>query len=657
MRMIQTNGAKKVLIMGSQPELAAAATQAINGAASVIYAATQQDGWEKIKKEGPDVVILGRLEPAGAAYASYIKLREGWATRNKAVVMVDVAGSGAVGGLLTDGERCRVEAGDLLSLDLTNGAVHQLKEKVDELLKGKVNRLKKAVLDSGSFSVVWEQIPGRGAFESSQEKALENARMASRDGRINAISVTDNPSGNPAIATDALCNEIRRLGIEPLMHIAMRDRNRTQFESLLYQLTALNIRNLLVLTGDYPSDSGFQGRSKPVFDLDSVTALQLVKAMNGGMEFEAMHKKTVLAPTDFFTSVAVSPFKHTEGEVMGQYFKLKKKIEAGADFIITQVGYDVRKFHELLMWLKLNGYHTPALASIYVLSRPAAKVMNANQVAGCVVTDKLLAEIERESAGEDKGKSARLNRAAKQYAIARGMGYAGAYIAGQGLTYENVKFILDKGNELVGNWQSLTAEFQYPQDKGFYFFEKDNRTGLNLAEPAARKASVIRSPIYGFSRVVHAVAFKPRGLVFKVLGPIARLVDKSPLLHKPFGFLEHITKVVLFNCMNCGDCALQDVAYICPMSQCPKNQRNGPCGGSSDGWCEVHPGEKKCIWVKAYGRLKSSGQESTIGNNIVPPCNWQLWQTPSWLNYYSGRDHISKRSGIAGPREKAPLTQ
>jgi methylenetetrahydrofolate reductase (NADPH) len=98
--------------------------------------------------------------------------------------------------------------------------------------------------------------------------------------------------------------------------------------------------------------------------------------------------------------------------------------------------------------------------------------------------------------------------------------------------------------------------------------------------------------------------------------------------------------------MNCGDCALFDVGYLCPMSQCPKNQRNGPCGGSFEGWCEVYPGERKCVWVKAYQRLKAMKKESEIGENLVPPCNWELWETSSWLNFYLGRDHLATKAGI-----------
>ena len=131
-----------------------------------------------------------------------------------------------------------------------------------------------------------------------------------------------------------------------------------------------------------------------------------------------------------------------------------------------------------------------------------------------------------------------------------------------------------------------------------------------------------------------------------------RAVDSSSIARKAFHTLEYWIKTALYGCKDCGDCALYDVAYLCPVSQCPKDQRNAPCGGSYYGWCEVYPGEKQCIWVRVYQRLKSQGKEDTIGEHIVPPCNWDLWQTSSWVNYFLGRDHLAKRAGIRRPEKK-----
>lgn len=514
------------------------------------------------------------------------------------------------------------------------------------------NIFKEAILNPDTFCVTWEQIPGRGSFEASQEIVIENARKAAGSGKIYAISLTDNPSGIPAIAPEMFCSEIKKLGIEPLVHFALRDKNRNECESLLHGLSSFGVRNLLVLTGDHTSTAGFKGKGKPVFDLDSVQGLQLVEALNTGLEYDSLGKKSVLIPTDFFAGSAISPFKQTEAELMGQYYKLKKKIEAGTKFIITQVGYDARKLHELVQWQKINNYDIPLIVNIYILSYSIGRTLNANQIPGCVVTDKLLAKLDEERTAKDKGKTARLDRAADMYAIAKGMGFSGAHIGGYGATCDMVEYIIDKGEKLAPKWQELVAEFDFPQENGFYLFEKDERTGLNTEKLASRNAKPANPPVYMFSRLAHKTIFNKDSIIFKGFMPLAKSHDKGPRMKQVFHKFEYINKVMLFDCMDCGDCSLFDAAFICPMSQCPKGQRNGPCGGSYEGWCEVYPGEKQCIWVRAYSRLKKHKEEDSIGEYIVPPCNWELQHTSSWLNYYLGRDHTAKRLGINPPLQK-----
>ena len=525
--------------------------------------------------------------------------------------------------------------------------------KMTDIVNKNANTFKDALLKPGIFCVTWEQVPGRGAFEDSQAAVIENARKAAAKGKIHAISLTDNPGGTPAISPEMFCAEIIKTGIEPLMHFAMRDKNRNECESLLYGLAGIGVKNLLMLTGDYPTSAGFQGKAKPVFDLDSVQALQMINVLNKGLEDDSTGKKNILKPTDFLAGAVISPFKQTEAEMMGQYYKLKKKVEAGAKFIVAQVGYDARKLQELILWAKISDCPIPFIANVYIVPYSAGKTMNANRIPGCIVTDKLLAKLAEERTAPDKGRAARLDRAAKMYAIAKGLGFRGVHIGGHGATYEMVEYIIDQGEELAPNWAEFIHEFDFPQKGGFYLFEKDEKTGLNSDKLAVRNAKPANPPVYMFSRVVHNTVFNKDSIVFKALMPMVKSLDHGPKMSKVFAKFELINKTMLFNCMDCGDCALIDTAYICPMSQCPKGQRNGPCGGSYQGWCEVYPGEKQCIWVRAYTRLKKRKEEGNIGKYIVPPCNWELQHTSSWLNYYLGRDHTAKRLGIKPPETKA----
>ena len=649
----------RVLVIGSIPDFHQLVGRSLEGRFELIYASNETEGLSKARTERPDVLILGYLEPRGSSFRLHKKLREGWITKHILQLVVDIHFPGQPEKAWTSQEALQMDAEDYLSIgtgDVTSliqsmEALH-LTEKIDLKLGERANLLKEAILHPEIFCVTWEQIPGRGAFEMQQELVFDNVKKTAELGKIHAMSVTDNPGGNPAISTEMLCAEMKRVGAEPLVHLACRDKNRSQIESMLYGLAAGGVRNILVLSGDYPSAEGFEGRPKPVFDIDPVNGVRLIETMNQGLEHHAMGKNVALAPTDFYAGVCVSPFKQLESEQMAQYYKLKKKIEAGAAFIITQVGYDGRKFHEVLQWLRVNQHNIPVLANIYVLPYGAAKLMNANGIPGCVVTDKLVAELAEESKTPDKGKSGRLLRAAKLYAITKGMGYAGAHIGGHGITSDMVDFIITKGEELSKNWEPLVAEFDYPQKDGFYLFEKDPKTGLNTRVFAKRPLDPSPPLIYRFSRLAHYLLFNEKSWRFKVLQPVARWVDASPRAKKIFEFFEHLAKAALFHCLNCGDCALFDITYVCPMSQCPKSQRNGACGGSYEGWCEVYPKEQKCIWVQAYERYKAFHEEAKIGSYIVTPCDWNLWQTSSWLNFYLGRDHTAKRLGIKPPQKK-----
>ena len=293
------------------------------------------------------------------------------------------------------------------------------------------------------FVVTWELVPGRGAREKCQEVILDYAQQAAKGNKVDAISITDNPGGNPAILPDILGCEILKLGIEPLVHFTCKDKNRNQIESQLYALDRAGIRNVLVMTGDY-AFNGFYGRPKPVFDLDVPQVLDLISQMNKGLQVPTPKGFTTLKSTNFFAGAAVSPFKATEAEQLMQYSKLAKKIKNGASFIITQVGYDARKFQEVLYIKNMIDKEIALIGNIFILTPGSARLMNQNKIPGCVVTDELLNEIQQEKSNPE----AKLIRAAKLYAVLKGMGYSGVHIGGYNVSYEQVEFVIDRGEEL-----------------------------------------------------------------------------------------------------------------------------------------------------------------------------------------------------------------
>jgi methylenetetrahydrofolate reductase (NADPH) len=501
------------------------------------------------------------------------------------------------------------------------------------------NRFKEVLTRQDRFIYTVELVPGRGSRGKSQDQVLLFAEQAARGGLVNALSITDNPGGHPTLAPDVIGEEICRLGIDPIVHFTCKDKNRNQIESILYALDRIGVHNLLVMTGDFPL-YGFQGKAKPVYDLDSVQLLRLITRMNQGLDIDDRAPGGGVGgpPTHTVKGCAVSPFKQMESETFLQYFKLGKKIREGADFIITQVGFDARKFDELLRFMRGSGMNVPVLGNVYVLNLPVAKVMNGKGVPGCVVTDKLYQAYMEESRASDRGRAASLNRAAKQVAMLRGIGYDGVHIGGPHLRYEDVEWVIAKSLDLSDSWESLVSEFDFPQPGGFYLYEKDRLTGLNRDVFSSGAALAGKSVPYGIMRLFHHIAFAPGAPLYGALCAFFHAIAGTHV-EPPLTELEYWIKFVTSRCRRCGDCTLGEMAFLCPQSQCPKFLFNGQCGGSVEGWCEVFPGTRRCIFVRAYGRLKAYGEERSLGGEYIRPRNWALDQTSSWANYFLGRDH------------------
>lgn len=524
-----------------------------------------------------------------------------------------------------------------------------------------MKNLMREAIESGEFVVTCEVIPGRGAAEPNQVHEFGIAEEIWATGRVHAISVTDNPSGNPALLADSFAADFQAKGITPLIHFTAKDRNRNQVQSQFYMLQRYGMENLLLMTGDY-QQSGWSGLANAVHDLDPIHMVQMALDMNEGLTVQSRGKETRETPASFFPGTVVNPFKYLEGETIPQYYKLEKKIIAGSRFVITQLGYDTRKMQELKWYLEDNNLDDVALiANIFLLNPGAARMMRQNLIAGCYINDELMALLEAEAKEEDKGKGARLLRAAKMVAIARGLGYAGVHIGGFGLNVVDFNYILDTADELQDSWREWAKEISYGNPSGFYYYQPEldaagQPTGLNVRVASARPekyggGKIMR--VYGISRLFHHVILTEDKNLFPVLKSVMAWRERKKGIHRSH-FIEHIAKAVLYECQDCGDCGLEPAIYTCPMSRCPKHQRNGPCGGTVDGWCEVYPNERYCIYFKAYHRLKKYNELYKMDSYITVPNDWKLMETSGWANYTKKRDNTAKRIYLAprGQRQR-----
>ena len=239
------------------------------------------------------------------------------------------------------------------------------------------------------------------------------------------------------------------------------------------------------------------------------------------------------------------------------------------------------------------------------------------------------------------------------------MGFAGIYLSGHRDAAEIVRVLELAAAHDPADWRALVPDVTFAQPGAFHLFEPDG-TGLStdelartyrssLSEASRRRARARVAPFYRLNRVVHDRVFEPGTTGFSAWASVYRAVERARL-GRPLHVLEQAVKVPMYDCRDCGDCSLPDIAYQCPEGHCAKNQRNGPCGGSRDGRCEV--GDRPCIWAETYRRLKPYGEELTMLDRPPILTDNRLRRTSAWANTFLERDHFARRRIAVGSSEK-----
>lgn len=228
-------------------------------------------------------------------------------------------------------------------------------------------------LESGKFAVTTEMAPPKGTDLSH---LLECAKAVV--GRVHAANVTDFQSAVMRTTSLATCKLLKDAGLEPVLQVTGRDRNRIAIQGELLSAGVLGINNMLALTGDH-TVVGDHPKAKGVFDLDCIGILQAAKTLMNGTDMVGNELKG--APS-FYLGASVTP-EYTPLEI--QLLKMQKKINAGAKFFQTQAVYDIetmRRFRDAT-----KDMNCKLLAGIVPLKSPGmAKFMTAN-VPGIFVPD------------------------------------------------------------------------------------------------------------------------------------------------------------------------------------------------------------------------------------------------------------------------------
>jgi len=243
-------------------------------------------------------------------------------------------------------------------------------------------------LAAGSFVVTAEVAPPKG---TDVAPALATARVFSG---VTAVNVTDNQGANMRMSPLAVSALLVREGIEPILQLTCRDRNRMALQSDLLGAAALGIENILLLSGDHARFGDHPG-AKPVFDLDSVQLLQVAEGLMAGVN---MAGRPLAGSPRFFAGAAVTP-EAEPFELMFQ--KYVKKVENGARFFQTQAVFDLPKLERFMAAAQPLG--VPVLLGVLLLkSARMARFLN-EHIPGVRVPAALITRLEEAASPLDEG--------------------------------------------------------------------------------------------------------------------------------------------------------------------------------------------------------------------------------------------------------------
>jgi len=243
----------------------------------------------------------------------------------------------------------------------------------------------KRILDMGELAVTAECGPPKGA---DPDAILRKADLLS--GKVDAINVTDNQTAIVRMSSLAACSLLLSRGLEPVLQVVVRDRNRIALQSDILGASAIGIKNVLCLSGDHQC-FGNQPKAMGVFDLDSIQLVQTVKTMRD--QGTVLGGESLTKSPQLFIGAAANPFADP---LELRVIRLAKKIRAGADFIQTQCVYNFQRFQEWMNMIRDKGLteQVSLLAGVTPLKSAGMARYMKDKVAGIDIPDEVITRIE-----------------------------------------------------------------------------------------------------------------------------------------------------------------------------------------------------------------------------------------------------------------------
>lgn len=484
--------------------------------------------------------------------------------------------------------------------------------------------------------------PASEPLDQAIRPILAFAADIRHDPRIDAIALTDRSRSDEDHDSLVVAQRVAEAsGKVPIVHWAGKDRTETDLDRDLRRAEAWGLQTLLLVTGDRIRKPPAH---RPVRYLDSVNALIAARRWSAG----------------FLLAAAVSPFKYREEELVNQYLKALKKLRAGADVLMTQIGWDMRKYDELRRVLQGRGDPGPLMAELLLLTPSRCRFIRRHGLAGVTITDDLAQRLEDDASAPDGGRALAFRRLALQIAAVRHLGYAGVQVSGVH-TYPDVVRLLDEVEEVTRAYPTEEAR------AGAWHEHLTHRNGRPVRVVPTAGERLIPSSSTGHSddpvparrpgsgewlafrtmEFIHRAFFTDGAIGSRVLGPALQGADARSKAGRVLVHLERATKGPLVGCRTCGFCRLPYTAYVCPET-CPKGLANGPCGGTKDNVCEF--GDRECIHNRIYRIARQAGELSTLAELVIPPVPEPAWGSCSWVAHFRGAGPAAGRLHAWVPR-------
>ena len=529
-------------------------------------------------------------------------------------------------------------------------------------------------IETGRFAYTLEYVPESLAHLDRRglDFLEQQASLTKSDDRICGVNIGDRVKSMQSLST-VDCGFVAGNATSnmPLLHLAGKDRTPDSVREVFRSAFDKGLDTFLLVTGDaVPTPSGTRptgnvdspsdaAASKRIRYVDSVNAIVMAKQMN----------------PECFIAAGVAPFKYREEELLNQYLKMAKKIRAGANYLITNCGWDMRKYQELIWYRDARNFNVPIVANLLLPALGWAKVIHARKLPGVYMSDDLFRLLTVESTlPREERRELQYTRLALQVLGVKLMGYAGVQLSGIETCDDLVSIIdrvegMEKEIRTLDKWHeawSAANRFEdgsvvrFGPDEGFYLFgstapEKGSMDSPPVVSGVGPDAAELKK-FRWLDRADH-LFFHEHSLGANISSSLMRGIDHLPGGGKLLRNLEHGVKKSLLGCEMCGFCRLPYMFYVCPET-CPKGLSNGPCAGTDENTCEFK--DRECVHNKKYRVAKRLGRLDELEMVVVPEVEGTRG-TSSWLNLYRGEQPkptklVGQASGEEpGQGDRAPI--